>query len=430
LHTSVAGIWLARVMLLLIAIGLVVMFMPWQQNVEGFGEVTALTPQDRPQSLQNTIPGMIESWHVREGQFVRKNDTILTIREIKDDYFDPQILTRLQEQIDAKGQSIKATQDKANFYTQQIALLSQNRELSIQKARNKVKQARLKVTADSAELVAIRNDYRVATDRQERFKNMFRDGLISRTDFESRQLKFQETVAKVTSGESKLLVSRNELINSQVELNSVSVDYGEKIAKTSSERSASLKDLADAEGDLSVKQNKFSSVAVRRGYYSVVAQQDGYFVRAAKAGIGETIKEGETIGILQPATPSTAVALYVKAIDVPLLKVGRKVRLEFEGWPALQWAAGWPGSSVGTFGGTVQVIDYTDSKDGKYRILVSPDSTETNWPSQLRVGSQAYGWVMLENVPVWYEIWRQINAFPPKMPEEGGEKSKEKTAKK
>jgi hypothetical protein len=117
-------------------------------------------------------------------------------------------------------------------------------------------------------------------------------------------------------------------------------------------------------------------------------------------------------------------------MDVPLIQQGRVARLEFEGWPAIQFS-GWPSVSVGTFAGKVKVIDMVDSKNGQYRLLVTPDSG--NWPKQLRVGSGVYGWIMLDDVPVWYEIWRQLNAFPPSLkeaPEEGEKAGKETAAKK
>jgi hypothetical protein len=30
------------------------------------------------------------------------------------------------------------------------------------------------------------------------------------------------------------------------------------------------------------------------------------------------------------------------------------------------------------------------------------------------------GWVILDSVPVWYEIWRQLNGFPPALSTEPG----------
>jgi hypothetical protein len=105
-----------------------------------------------------------------------------------------------------------------------------------------------------------------------------------------------------------------------------------------------------------------------------------------------------------------AVELFVKPIDIPLLSKGRKVRLQFDGWPAIVFS-GWPDVSFGTFGGIVSVIDNIDS-NGKYRILVVPDPSDDPWPKQVRVGSGVYGWAMLNDVPIWYEIWRQLNGFP------------------
>ena len=159
----------------------------------------------------------------------------------------------------------------------------------------------------------------------------------------------------------------------------------------------------------------------------MISPQSGYVVRALRAGIGETVKEGESIAQIMPENFEMAVEMYVEAMDVPLIGLERKVRIEFDGWPALQFS-GWPNVSVGTFGGIVRVVDRVNSKGGKFRILVTPDPDEEPWPEQLRMGSGTKGWVMLNNVPVWYEIWRQLNGFPPSLydaPEDGSEKKLE-----
>ena len=194
-------------------------------------------------------------------------------------------------------------------------------------------------------------------------------------------------------------------------MNSLNAEYQEKIAKANSDRSSAISSLAEAEAELSKLENKYASVQVRQDNYVVRAPQTGYVVKAMKAGLGETIKEGETIATLQPENPQIAAELYVNPMDVPLISTGREVRLEFDGWPALQFA-GWPGVSVGTFGGEVAVIDRVGSGNGKFRLLVKPKPGE-EWPAAIRQGSGVYGWVMLSDVPVWYEIWRQLNGFPP-----------------
>ena len=59
-------------------------------------------------------------------------------------------------------------------------------------------------------------------------------------------------------------------------------------------------------------------------------------------------------------------------------------------------------------------IDATDDGTGKFRVLVKPGA-EDEWPSErfLRQGVRANGWVMLSRVRLGYEIWRQLNGFPP-----------------
>ncbi|GAB3273719.1 biotin/lipoyl-binding protein [Larkinella harenae] len=411
-----AGRRLGRWMLVILAICLGGLFLPWRQNINGEGTVTALTPQDRPQTLQNAIAGRIEQWKVREGQYVKRNDTLLVISEIKDEYFDPKLPLRLQEQLEAKEASLVANNAKIEALGEQLTALQTGLQVKLSAARNKVQQARFKVISDSTDLIALQNTFKIAQDRLQRYEKGHQGGLFSLTDLESRRLKVQEDYAKVIAQENKLNVTRQELLNAQLDLGTIQADYQEKIAKTQSDRSSAISYRTDIEGEISKLVNKVSSVDVRRGMYVIRAPQDGYVVRALKAGIGETIKEGESIATLQPDKPLVAVELYVRPNDVPLIQPGRHVRLEFDGWPAVQFS-GWPNVAVGTFGGTVSVIDAVSSTNGKYRLLVEPQPSEKdpNWPRQLRVGSGVYGWVMLDNVPIWYEIWRQLNGFPPSL---------------
>ncbi|CAH0996479.1 hypothetical protein EMA8858_02611 [Emticicia aquatica] len=405
---------------------IITLFLPWQQNINGKGMLTALNPAERPQNIQNVIAGRIEKWNVTEGQLVKKGDTLVVLSELKDDYFDPQLPARLSEQMQAKKTALENYQAKADALQKQQEALMKNWELSLEKARNKVKQNRSKVNADSVDVQAEQWQVKVAQDRLQRGVSQERQGIVSLNEMETRRLKVQETQNKLNSVQNKLAISRQELINSQIELNAVNADYAEKIAKARSDRSTALAAFSDGQSELSKLLNKQASVDIRRGFYIVRAPQDGYVVKALKAGIGETLKETESICTLQPINPNLAVELYVKAMDVPLIQEGRIARLEFEGWPAIQFS-GWPSVSVGTFAGKVKVIDMIDSKNGEYRLLITPENG--NWPKQLRMGSGVYGWIMLDNVPVWYELWRQLNAFPPSLkaaPEEGEKSKKEK----
>ena len=407
--TGRAMVWWLRGLLLALV---VVMFLPWQQNITGKGAITALNPEDRPQNVQNAVAGQIREWRTHEGDFVKKGDTLLIISEVKDDYFDPQILVRTQEQVTAKKQGIVAYKSKISALSQQLSALRNGLGFSLDKAKNKLRQARMKVRSDSADAVAARRNLQVAQDRIQRAEAMYKEGVISLTDLESRRLKLQEDNAKIVSAEQKLLISKNELINARIELSSVNAEYQKDIAKAESDRSSGLSSLAEGEGELSKLQNKFENIRLRQNQYVVRSPQDGYVVKALKAGIGETIKEGESVVTLQPNQPDLAIELYIEAMDLPLISKDHPVRLEFDGWPALQFS-GWPGVSVGTFGGQVATIDRVTSKAGMYRILVKPDKNEHAWPEQVRIGSGVQGLVMLNDVPVWWEIWRQLNGFPP-----------------
>ncbi|MCB0819795.1 MAG: HlyD family efflux transporter periplasmic adaptor subunit [Bacteroidetes bacterium] len=403
--------WLLGILLLL----LVILFIPWQQNVNGSGQLTALSPQERPQTVQSPIAGRIDDWFVQEGQFVKKGDTILVLTEIKEKFLDPELLPRLREQVASKEGVIQSTFDKAGALDNQISALRSSVILKLRQAENKVVQGKLKVKSDSIDLVAEQLNFAIADTQLTLGKNMFSKGLISLTEYQKRQEKFQSSTAKLISQENKLLDSKNALLNAQIELNSIRAEYQEKIAKAESDRSATLAYVAEAEGDLAKLENEYSSMLVRNTFYTIRAPQDGFVVKAVRVGLGENIKEGEPIVTIMPANPKLAVEMYVKAMDTPLLRKGQKVRVQFDGWPAIVFA-GWPNVSVGTFGGIIQVVDYVESANGSFRVLIVPDPEDEPWPTQIRMGSGVYGWAMLDNVPIWFEIWRQLNGFPPNLP--------------
>ena len=408
---------LGRILLVIGLVFLVILFLPWRQTIYGSGSLTALTPQDRPQNVQNQIAGRIEHWNVREGQLVHRGDTLLTISEIKDEYFDPNLPERLREQLAAKRGNVSAYAAKIGATDQQLSALKTTLDVQLSSGRNKVEQAENTVASDRANLVAAQNFYLTAQARLVRYEEGYKNGLFSLTDIETRRLKLQEDLAKVTAQRNKLASSIEGLAIARIELSNLRAKYSQDFAKTLSDRSSAVSSRASAEGDVATARNKIANVAVRRGLYVVRAPQTGYIVRALKAGIGETIKEGESIATLQPEAPLLAAEIYVRAMDVPLIQRGRTVRLQFDGWPALQFS-GWPSAAVGTFGGVVSVIDVVSSEGGKYRLLVrpyQPQQHDRRWPQQLRIGSGVHGWVILDSVPVWYEIWRQLNGFPPSL---------------
>jgi len=404
--------YLARVIVVLLVAFILVLFLPWTQNVRAIGNVIALKPEQRPQSIQSIIGGRIEKWHVVEGQFVEKGDTILTISEIKDAYFDPNILTNTRNQIEGKTVTKEAYGDKISQLKLQVQALEQAMILYTEQARNKIIQNQLKVTTDSTDLVAAEINQKIAEEQYLRIKALQKEGLRSLTDLENRELKMQEANAKLISQKNKLLTSRNELINAKIELGSIQASYAEKIAKSNSEIASTASNISDTDVELAKLDNQFANYKIRRDNYFVLAPQNGYVTKAITFGIGETIKEGTPIVTIMPEKYDLAVEMFVKPIDLPLFEAGQKVMIQFDGWPAVIFS-GWPGVSFGTYEGTVLAIDNFISDNMKYRILVKPRKGTESWPAPLRVGAGVKTITLLKNVPVWYEMWRQVNGFPP-----------------
>ncbi|MEZ4857940.1 MAG: HlyD family efflux transporter periplasmic adaptor subunit [Flavobacteriaceae bacterium] len=390
----------------------IVLLLPWTQTVSGKGYLTTLQPEQRPQTIQSPIPGKIEKWYVKEGQFVKKGDTILHISEIKSEYFDPKLMDRTEIQIDAKELSVTSYKEKIKALENQISALFSERELKIEQAKNKLKQAQLKVISDSIDLEAAKTHLSIAERQFERTNTLMQEGLKAMTDVEEKRLKLQENQAKLISQENKLLASKNEVINWQVERNRIAAEYADKISKAQSERFTAQSGEFETQAQVAKLENDFSNYEIRNSMLYVRAPQDGYINKAVKGGIGETFKEGEGLVTIMPSNYEFAVETYIDPIDIPLIHLGEKVRVQFDGWPAIIFK-GWPNLSYGTYGGTVVAIENFISANGKFRILVSPDPKDQPWPKAIRVGSGAFSLALLDDVPIWFEIWRKLNGFPP-----------------
>ena len=390
---------------------LIVLFLPWTQNISGKGQVTTLKPDQRPQTIQSQIPGRIEEWYVREGDFVSKGDTILRISEVKSEYFDGQLLERTNEQIDAKSSSVVAYSGKIDALKDQVRALEREKVIKLQQAENKIRQAALKVKSDSIDLEASKTNFAIAQKQYERASMLEKEGLKAVRDVEEKRLKLQETEAKLISQENKYLGSQNEALNVQVEVSRIETTYDEKISKTKGDMFTAQSDQYDTEAQVSKLENAYSNYEIRNNLLFILAPQDGYINKAIRAGIGETFKEGEQLVGIMPANYELAVETFVRPLDLPLIHLNEKVRIQFDGWPAFVFS-GWPNVSYGTYGARVVAVENFISDNGMYRVLLAPDPDDHTWPVAIRVGSGARTMALLQDVPIWYELWRQLNGFP------------------
>lgn len=393
-------------------IALVILFLPWTQNITGKGYLTTLRPDQRPQTIQSPIPGRIEKWYVSEGDFVKKGDTILFISEVKSEYFDPNLVERTGQQIKAKSMAVTSYEGKVEALNKQIGAISNERGLKLEQAKNKLLQSGLKVQSDSIDLEAAKTNISIAQRQYDRVVQLQQEGLKAVTDVEEKRLKLQETQAKLISQENKLLASKNNVINAQVEISRVQAEYTDKISKAQSDMYTAQSNQFDSEAQVTKLENSYTNYEMRNDMLYIKAPQSGFINKAIQSGIGETFKEGDRLVGIMPSEYDMAVETFVEPIDLPLLHIGEKVRIQFDGWPAIVFS-GWPNVSFGTFGGEVVAIETFISDNGKYRILLAPDREDQEWPKDIRVGSGANTMALLEDVPIWFELWRQLNGFPP-----------------
>lgn len=404
--------YVGRGFLVFLGLFFIFLFLPWTQNIRSKGYVTTLYQNDRPQELVSQIPGKIMKWYIKEGDMVNAGDTLLLLGEIKDEYLDPNIIPKTDIQIEQN-------EDKAKFYTgkiettrQQIVNLENQRELKMSSLYNKRTQIERKIQAKEAELVAARIDLQQSEDQILRAKIMLEQEAISKFEYERRNATLQKAQAIFTEKQNDLDNLKQDLIINRLDIDNTIQEYSEKINKAQGDLFSSSGEVAAARekvADLSIKRQNLDS---RAQYYYVVAPQKGQVIQAKKGGIGEIIKQGDIIVQIVPQDVELAVEIFVEPFDLPLLSVGQKARFIFDGFPAVVFS-GWPQASIGTFGGKVIAVETNRSSTGKFRVLLVQDPDDREWPPLLRVGAGTLSFALLKNVPVWFEIWRNLNGFPP-----------------
>lgn len=378
---------------------------PWQQNVRGEGQVSAYAPLERRQTVEAPIDGRIVRWWVAEGSEVSAGDPLF---EITDN--DPLLIERIRDQLDAAQSKLAAAQAKARSYDEQVKAYTEAKSLALLAAGQRIQMADQSVTAAERGVEAADMTNHTADLNFERRKELKRDGLASEREWELARLEQRRANAEFERQQAALAAARLNKTALVADQGKVQAEFDAKIRSAQANREGAMSEEASARGAVSELQVRLARQETQR----MTAPSDGTVFRLIANQGGEIVKAGDPVVVLVPNTDAMAVELWVDGNDMPLLSVGRKVRVQFEGWPAVQFA-GWPSVAVGTFGGEVRLIDTTDDGQGRFRVLVRPDEDDIPWPSRhfLRQGVQARGWVLLEQVSLGFELWRQINGFPP-----------------
>lgn len=375
---------------LIVLVGLVLagVFVPWQQTVTGSGQVTAFAPEARPRTVESQIPARIQAWYVNEGESVAAGDTIAVLEDISSAYLDNRFSDRIAE---SRANELEAL------------------ELKTERARRKLSQARQKLRSAEAKLDNAVMETKTARERYRRADTLHAEGLTSLRDLETAQLKLRKARSDSIAAAADLEAAREDVASARLD-----------VRQQESSMRAKRADL-----DL-----KVDNARERQAASVVRAPIDGTVARISRPGAGQTVKKGGELALIVPETDDQAVEIFVNSVDAAIIEPGRRVQLQFAGFPALQFA-GFPDASIGTFPGRVRFIDPVDDQGGRYRVVVVPDTAgpAAEWPDQtyLRQGSAVTGSILLSNVSLGYEIWRRLNGLPPQIPVR--EKQYKRTAK-
>jgi multidrug resistance efflux pump len=368
-----------------VAVGCV--FVPWQQTVRGTGRVIAFNPLDRRVNIEAPVEGRVRRVHVVENQPVRQGDLIA---EIQDN--DPNLIANLRLQHDAAIARRAAARQRIDDLDAQAKYQEIAKAQAIDAAQQRV----------NAEQVVF--DTNAINER--RFASLVETGDRSRRDYELAKLALDSSRANLAA--AKAILERT------------GPEYDAMISATSASRRSAEGEVATAERDLAA-----IDIQISKSEQQVVSAPRDGIVLSVAATEGAYLKPGSPICVVIPDTEARFVEAWVDGMDMPLITArearpdgtvvpGSRARLQFEGWPAIQFM-GWPSVAVGTFGGEVITVDATDDGTGKFRVVIAPDADDEPWPGPrfLRQGVRAKSWVLLRMVPVWQEVWRQLNGFPP-----------------
>lgn len=395
--------WLLASMLVAAVLGLTVT--PWQQNVAASGQIVAFDPVERRQFIEAPIDGRIVEWAVVEGARVSKGDVVLLISDN-----DASFVERMEAERDATVGVREAAQRKSGSVRDKIERLEITRDRAIEAAMSKIDVADDKIQAAERGLEAAEAAEQTAKLNLDRQTRLNERGLSSRRSYEVAVLQHNQAVASANKARADLNAERNNRLALLAERDKIEADNQAKVEDARASLESALSDVQKTVAELT----KVDVRLARQATQVVRAPADGTILRVIARQGGEMVKAGDMLVELVPHSRNNVVELWVDGNDAPLVSPGRKVRLQFEGWPALQFA-GWPSVAVGTFGGEVLLVDASDNGRGQFRALVQADAEDAAWPEQryLRQGVRANGWILLDEVSLGFELWRQFNGFPP-----------------
>lgn len=393
---------------------LIVAFVPWTQTITVTGQLSAYTPYERPQDIESQITGRIKKWHVFEGVRVKQGDLILELDDYDPNFMSPELLTFLEQRKKALDQTRKAALARAEQLDKRIAEMQNLVKAAVPSAQARVVEAENKVREAHQKVEAAKIAVATAQLNVDRHKELAEQGLVSQRELELTIQSAIASKADLQGAQANLRAAEQGMKALSFGRDQISAEVLQRLLDAEAARDASVAEAAKATDQLADVSLRQSNAEQRRLASRILAPIDGTVVKMAEAGAGETVRQGDKIVRLSPASTDKAIEMTADGLDAPLLNVGRKVKILFYGIPAIPLPA-WPELMAGTYTGVIKVIDQVDDGKGNFRFWVVPDSEDRPWPEQahVRQGTKAMGWVILNRVPLWYELWRRFNLFPP-----------------
>lgn len=406
----------------LILILIVSLFLPWRQTVTGTGKVTVFSPMQRPQSINALIDSKIKDWKVKEGEQVKRGQLLVEIEEVSEKFLDINQLSSTEAQRNALVDKRNSTERMIKSLEAQIHSLKQLQNVAIPNAELGINQTQDKLETIKQKYLATEQNFKTAELNFERRRQLYEKGLSSKRDFELAELAYIKNKSEFDATKAELDIGKRDIKMSELDLNRVSAETALKIQETEAKLAEAFQKLADINNNIYKQDIDIANLESRISQRKIYSPVDGQITSIATPGSGEIIKAGTRLALVVPESEDQAVELYIPDYFAPLVDPGRKVRLQFSGFPALQFS-GWPSIAIGTFAGEVAVIDAVANEDNKYRVLIKPDherieeGLDLAWPDprNLRVGTKTTGWIILDEVPLWFELWRIFNGFPPSL---------------
>ena len=399
---------------LLLLFALVIAFVPWTQTITATGQLSAYSPYERPQDIEAQIAARIQKWHVLEGVRVKQGDLILELSDVDPAFMAPDLLSLLEQRRVALEQNRLAALERADQLEKRIKEMQNLVQAAVPSAQARVVEAENRVREAEQRVAAAKVHVDTAELNVNRHKDLSERGLVSQRELEVTIQAAIAAQAEMQGAQAGLTAAKQGMKALAFGRDQISADVLQRLLDAEAARAGAFADAARAANEVADVSLRLSNATQRRIASRIFAPIDGTVVRMAEVGPGETVRPGDKLVRISPLSADKAAELWADGIDSPLLNVGRKVRLLFFGIPAIPLPA-WPELMAGTYGGVIKVVDQVDDGKGNFRVWVVPDPGDRPWPEQshVRQGTKVMGWVILNRVPLWYEMWRRFNLFPP-----------------